>query len=223
MGADSEISLTFSFKNQVCDPHWEMTLRSHLLETYPDKFRRQLVDIGKVLMNAVPNSSGFTIPNIPWRFVSYYSSKTMYSEEGFPKISEDVYNRFSKELFWYGRIARPTELMSEHGLFRSVYPYNFLCEEQIFSLKMLFQSQQFPTLSADTEDRLTKRSKFFSGGQKPELPGTLVDCGKHAVLWCVPNEQRKFAFDILEQANLTLYRFFIDRTELFHSDHRFIG
>lgn len=217
-GADSEVSLSFEWQEQehLSDQHLMIRIRSHLFDANPNVALQQFQRLGRLIYKACPSSSGFTVLSIAWRFLAYYSGKAMYSKDGFPEISQADYDRYERELFWYSRLARPTELMCKHGLLRNVYPYNFVCEEQLFTLKLLFNSADFPKLSGDNEDKLSKRSRYFDPGQKPELPGEILDLGSHAALWHVPDrDQRAMAFERISNANLTLYRFFIDYKDLF--------
>ncbi|WP_306143140.1 hypothetical protein [Roseibium sp. MMSF_3412] len=217
-GADSELSLSFEWKEKehLSDQHLIIRLRSHLFDSNSNVALLQFQRLGRLIYKASPSTSGFTVLNIAWRFLASYSGNAMYSKDGFPDIPQADYDRYERELFWYSRLARPTELMCKYGLFRNVYPYNFVCEEQLFTLKLLFNSADFPQLSRDNENKLSKRSRYFDPDQKPELPGEILDLGSHAALWHVPDrDQRAMAFERISNANLTLYRFFIDYKDLF--------
>ncbi|MEP1945495.1 MAG: hypothetical protein ABJJ20_01630 [Lentilitoribacter sp.] len=175
--------------------------------------------IGHTVAKLTGKVSGFSLGDVPYDFFSSYAKGSVGFIDSFPNCDERSYKAFDNELFWYGRLARQIDLENRYGLFRNIYPYNFLCEEKIFTLKNIFECSQFPILSKETEDRHKKRSKLFGDRKKPILPGTLTDLGNHSALWCVPNEERKATFAILEAANMMIYRFFIDHNDLFPTDH----
>ncbi|WP_068089594.1 hypothetical protein [Polycladidibacter stylochi] len=212
----AEYRLAMAF---IIDPTKEAStsifVSSEVFEKSPEGRMKQLAACGRHILNAVPHSSGFVIPDVPTRFISRYPEAEMLGQDEFPNITQDAYDRFSKELLWFDRLARPTIRMIEQGLFRNVYPYNFVCEAQLSTLKMLFEYDNYPKLSPNEEDRLNRRIKSLRREHRPKLPGQLIDLGWHAALWYVPEHEREMAFNVLSAANSTLYRFYIDHNDLF--------
>ncbi len=116
-----------------------------------------------------------------------------YYHASVPDFGEKKVTNFEKckeleeELFWFGnRLARPVELLVEHGFFRNVYQYNMINEVHIKNLRRCFQ---FEKLSI--------------------LIGTLRELSNQQYIWMVPQQEREKAFTVLKRAHLTLYRNFI--------------
>ncbi|WP_068089591.1 hypothetical protein [Polycladidibacter stylochi] len=218
IGADSELSVDFTF-NSITEQHISIEIRSHLFAKSAERTLQQFSACGAHIFKTVPKAAGFTILGVPWQFLGKYSAALMIFEADFPNISQDVYDKFEKELFWYFRLGRPVALMTEYGLFRNVYPYNFVCAAQLASLKMLFEYDSYPRLSPGEEDKINKHICSKGDTHRPKLPGQLIDLGSQAALWCVPEHEREMAFNVLLAADLTLYRFYIDHKDLFPKEH----